>query len=588
MTGNGVNELAGSGKRLPRLAALDLARNSLHALPPFALRDFTALSTLNLSRNGLHTISPSSLLLPSLVVLDLSHNRLSILKEHYFSDTPALQTIYLSSNILSRIPAFVFGRNLHTLALARNHIMRVEESAFEGINITGALDLSSNALRRVPNVALKRCGSIDTLLLDENLFAALAAGSVAGLRVRRLSISRQRDLRLVHRSALANLLDVEEIRVRENAQLAYVHPEAVVNAPRLAILDLSGNGLLALEEGLTQHLPRLRQLLVAGNRFRCHCSLRWLQERLNTSVFPADAACGAANGSLVPLALLPPLPRSCAPHILPLFPAEHRATLGGNASFPCRALGAPAPKVHWFSPGGARLLSGECSGRACVRDHALGVRFLHREDGGAWTCVARSAAGADARAVRLLVRDVNVRLFPLAVASTFVTLAWNLSNAVSSSYALHYAEVRGGEAARSVTFSVGLRLHSYTVHGLRPRATYDFSLSMLRGAYRIPMCSLRVTTKGEAFLLTLGIRRSYAGVVVLGVALGAAAAACAAVCGLRCWRARRRRGAAAAGQQGGKDAVPPSSSTQSDMAFITYINLAEDAAEHTESQLGYA
>ncbi|XP_071440251.1 leucine-rich repeat neuronal protein 3-like [Hetaerina americana] len=631
LAANGINQVVGSGKRLPRLSSLDLSLNNLHIIQPFSFRDFPELEYLNLSWNGLHTISPSGLMLPNLNVLDLSHNRLSILKEHYFIDIPALKTIYLSNNILSRIPAFVFGRNLHTLALARNHIIRLEENALEGINITGKLDLSSNALRRIPNAALKRSGRIDNLILDNNIFSVLAAGSVVGLNVRKLSISRQKTLQLVHRGALSNLEEVEEILIRENPLLSYIHPEAVVNTPHLRVLDLSNNNLFTIEEGIIrQKGVELRELRVGNNSFPCHCSLKWVQERMlageneNTSL-PSDEMlissqeilidescevttnggkvrncktdsgvfCSEKNGTRVDVASLPRMPDTCIPYIIPLYPSVYHDVLGSNVSFHCRALGSPDIKIHWFSKSGTRLFNNECAGRLCVREHTLTIHYLHHEDGGAYTCVARNSVGVDARAVRLLVRDVNVQLFPLTVTSTFVTLAWNMSSAISNSYTLRYEAVGRAEHRASVTFTVGLKLHSYTVHGLQPHSTYDFSLCIQREDYLIQMSSIRVTTKGESFLLTLGIQRSYLSVIVVGVALGAVLATCAGLCGLRCWRQRVRLVHEAEGRKSDSlsgRSILQSSSTHSDMAFITYINLSDDGtlAEHTESHLGYA
>ncbi|KAG8232875.1 hypothetical protein J437_LFUL011581 [Ladona fulva] len=627
---NGINELVGSGKRLPRLSYLDLSINNLHIIQPYAFRDFPDLEFLNLSWNGLHTISPSGLILPNLKVLDLSHNRLSILKEHYFVDTTLLKTIYLSNNVLSRIPGFVFGRNLHTLILARNHIIRLEENALEGINITGKLDLSSNSLRRIPNAALKRAGRVDHLILDNNIFHVLGAGSVVGLNVRKLSISRQKNLHLVHRGALSNLEEAEEILIRENPVLSYVHPEAVMNTPHLKVLDLSSNRLFTIEEGITkQRMLALKELRIGNNSFPCHCSLKWVQERLTAgstggnaddlivSSTEPDENCGVIskgskslpgqckrnvniyctekNGTLIDITNLPHMPDTCRPYIIPLYPSVYHDVLGSNVSFHCRALGSPDIKIHWFSKSGARLFNNECAGRLCVKEHTLTIHYLHHEDGGAYTCVAKNSAGADARAVRLLVKDVNVQLFPLTVTSTFVTLAWNMSNAISNNYMLRYEAVGGDPNAkhRSVTFTVGLKLHSYTVHGLQPHSTYDFSLCIKREDYLIQMSSIRVTTKGESFLLTLGIERSYLSVILVGVGLGAVLASCAGFCILRCWRqslkksheAEIRKSDSLSGRS-----ILQSSSTHSDMAFITYINLTDDSlfSEHTESHLGYA
>lgn len=329
-------------------------------------------------------------------------------------------------------------------------------------------------------------------------------------------------------------------------------------------------------------------LLPAGT-LHCHCSLGWLRNLTQGPV--------SCRG--------PPSPQPpCAPYIIPLFPEAFSETLGNNASFHCRALfGAPAsssasssspsdvaaPSVTWRTHAGVELSEGECAdgaGRVCVRDHVLTVLYLHAEDAGTYTCEARAAAGRDARAVRLHVRDVHVRLLPLTVTSTFVTLAWNMSSAVTNSYTLRVEEVPEASTAahdapvasaapppapRSVTFTVGLKMHSYTVHGLKPHSRYAFTLAIQREAYSLVIGSTEVTTREGAFLVSLGIERNYLSIIVVSVVGGASTAACLGLCGLRCWRQRLRL----------KEAAHLAALRKSDSAFSGREMLSESPPLHT-------
>ncbi|PNF37812.1 hypothetical protein B7P43_G10130 [Cryptotermes secundus] len=602
LNSNGINEIAGTGKTLPKLRSLDLSGNSLHIIQPYSFRDFPELRSLDLSANGLHTISPSCFLLPVLRVLDLHHNRLSVLKAHFFADTPNLQEVYLASNALSRIPSFVFEHNLHILDLSNNHIMRLEDSAFEGINISGHLNLAQNALRRMPNTALKRLGHVQLLVLDANLFHVFDAGAIVGLSVRSLSVSNHRYLQLIHREAFLNLIDLEELRIRGNPALTYVHPQSLVNSPKLRILDLSNNSLITLEQELLQGTPEVTELRVANNKFICHCSLSWLQNMTQDEVF-----CSQINdGSLLSLMQLPHASSSCIPYIIPLFPVSYHETIGNNASFHCRALGKPDVKVNWFLKTGQRLYNGKCAGRFCVADHTLTVHYLHNDDSGSYKCVARNEIGEDSRSVELHVRDINVHLIPLSITSTFVTLSWNMSSSVSNSYTLRYEETLKENSDiltttvpnyQSVTFSVGLKMHSYTIHGLKPGTTYSFSLCIQREEYTLVISTISVTTRRESFLLTLGIERSYLSVILISVVMGIILATCITFCGLRCWRQRlklQQQSAQLRKSESGYSgrSILQSSSTHSDMAFITYISLTDDtlfADQSTESNLmGFA
>ncbi|KAK3916093.1 Leucine-rich repeat neuronal protein 1, partial [Frankliniella fusca] len=538
LQGNGVAEISGSGKANPELRVVDLSANSLHILGAFAFRDLSSLRVLNLSLNGLHSIAPQALALPRLRVLDLRRNRLAVLKPHFFSDAPALRELYLADNALSRVPPLVLAP-LDVLDLSGNHIIRVEEAAFDAVNVSRVLDLSRNALRRVPNAALRRLGAVRDLVLSDNpLGEALAAGAVAGLAVRTLHLQRLRALATVHRGALRGLPELRELRLSANPDLAYVHPQGLGDVPRLHTLDLSDTPLLALERELLDAAPALRTLRLDNGTLHCHCSLGWLRNLTGGPV--------SCRGP--PAAAHPP----CAPYIIPLFPETFSETLGNNASFHCRALfgegeAAAAGSVTWRTQAGVELSEGQCAdgaGRVCVRDHVLTVLYLHAEDAGTYTCEARGA-GRDARAVRLHVRDVHVRLLPLTVTSTFVTLAWNMSSAVTNSYTLRVQEVdaaaaNASDASRSVTFTVGLKMHSYTVHGLKPRSRYAFTLAIQREAYSLVIGSTEVTTREGAFLVSLGIERNYLSIIVVSVVGGASAAACLGVCGLRCWRQRLR------------------------------------------------
>ncbi|XP_066996028.1 leucine-rich repeat neuronal protein 1-like [Anabrus simplex] len=600
LEGNGINEVAGTGKTLPKLKYLDLSGNNLHILQSYAFRDFPELTYLNISNNGLHTISPSAFLLPGLKVLDLSHNKLTVLKAHYFADNPKLEEVYLGNNGLSRVPNYVFSHNLLVLDLSDNHIMRLEDSAFEAINISVELNLGHNALRRVPNTALKRLGHMRHLILDSNPFHVLSAGSVVGLAVTSLSISYHKSLHLVHREAFLNLLDLEQLQIRGNPSLTYLHPQSLVNVPNLRVLDLSNNALFTLEPEILQAVPKISELHVTNNSFACHCSLLWLKNRTKEEVF-----CSEREGSnYTALFHLPESTNSCAPYIIPLFPTAYHDTIGNNVSFHCRALGSVDIKVNWYSKNSERLYNGQCTGRFCVADHTLTIHYLHHEDSGSYTCVARNSVGVDTRIVTLEVRDINVKLFPLTVTSTFVTLSWNMSSSISNNYMLKYEEIGSGDGSgdtkkstpQSVTFSVGLKMHSYTVHGLKPGVTYTFSLCMQREEYVIVISTTSVTTREEDFLLTLGIERSYLSAILVSVVIGILVASCLGFCGLKCWRQRLRLQQQAqirksdSGYSG--RSILQSSSTHSDMAFITYINLTDDALfpdHNTESNLmGYA
>merc|ERR1719319_1903612 len=62
--------------------------------------------------------------------------------------------------------------------------------------------------------------------------------------------------------------------------------------------------------------------------------------------------------------------------------------------------------------------------------------FSHPQDGGKYCCIATNKYGTHNKEVELHVKSLNIQIFPVSVASTFVTLSWNTSKSLSSDYIL--------------------------------------------------------------------------------------------------------------------------------------------------------
>merc|ERR1711899_659247 len=123
--------------------------------------------------------------------------------------------------------------------------------------------------------------------------------------------------------------------------------------------------------------------------------------------------------------------------------------MGKDVSWLCKALGSHDLELYWRlphedqgsvvgrGPGPQDLEAnmvkeGTCHQRACVKDNTLTVRYLHPADTGKYTCVAKNKFGKDQRKVVLNVKSEHIQIFPITVASTFVTLSWNTSGALST------------------------------------------------------------------------------------------------------------------------------------------------------------
>ncbi|XP_064296254.1 toll-like receptor 13 [Phalacrocorax carbo] len=138
---------------------------------------------------------------------------------------PAATALNLSHNALVRLPPRAFARLplLRTLDLSHNRLAAIAPRAFAGLGALGALDLSHNRLAGLAEGAFLGLANLTRLRLDRNPLSALAPGALLPLaNLRRLSL---RGGRLPALGPVA---------------------AAVRRLPRLRLLDLCGNGLAAL------------------------------------------------------------------------------------------------------------------------------------------------------------------------------------------------------------------------------------------------------------------------------------------------------------------------------------------------------
>ncbi|XP_046986030.1 leucine-rich repeat neuronal protein 1-like [Schistocerca americana] len=508
------------------LRSMDLSHNTLRSF----FLDLPALRFLNLSSNGIRVISPTSFLLPEVIDIDLSYNQIAVLDQHTFKDSPKLQVLRMAGNQLSRYDNLLLPLVMRMLDLSYNKIVTMEETSLDGLNIS-RLMLGHNGFRSLPQAALSRVGYVGYLNMDGTQITTLRPRSLNRVRVGSISLSRSSTLAEIDSHALTRLPFLRHVRISENPSLVYISPSAVSKSPNVTYVDYSKNNLLAVEEEMRNVLPNLTEIHVAGNNLVCHCGMAWLH-----TVSPEPVLCREENGTEQ---AMPEAAEECPPVIMPTFPSTILKQLSHNLTLRCRAVASPPAKISWRLgsklPVGRPLLRvRECvrGGRACVdEDSTLNMRYLHIDDSGTYYCIAENAAGSTRRPMHLAVSDVLVRLYPIAVTSNFVTLSWNMTGGGTGHYLLRYNN-------QVIRFQVGVRIHSYTVHGLKPGTHYHFSLCIERDGYVFEIGSTELTTREDGFMRTLGINRNYSTAISLSVMAGALAATCASACLLRIYRQR--------------------------------------------------
>ena len=110
----------------------------------------------------------------------------------------------------------------------------------------------------------------------------------------------------------------------------------------------------------------------------------------------------------------------CQPYILPLFPGQAEVMMGHNLTWLCKMVGSSKGTIVWTIPQGQELGEGECwQDRACVREARMTISFIHPEDGGDYTCIAKNNHGNSSRTVYLRVKVVS--LVFLVISSYYIS-----------------------------------------------------------------------------------------------------------------------------------------------------------------------
>jgi len=542
LMGNRIKSLEGLELK-HGLQSLDLSNNHLQILHAFVLTSLPKLERLNISHNNIHTISQQALYLPNLRSIDLSHNNLQELPTDLVQSLDSLRKLFLSNNRISRLldGGLSHLSSLSLLDLSNNSIMDIEAGALLHLNIS-YLDLSFNSFRRIPAAALQSLVEVQTLLLDGLHATDLRAGAVSRINVKFLSISHSPTLRAVYKGSVVQLRGLETLTINNNVNLIYFHPGAVASVPNLLALDLTRNGLTAMED-VQPYIPRLRTLFLAGNRFKCHCGLGWLQRSIlergtGFTIRDGDQITCGRNHSL--LSTFPLQEEgSCGPYILPLFPTEWEGDVGTNLTWLCRIVGSSRSRLEWELTDGTVLREGECSGRVCIAEGVLTISYLHPEDRGQYTCKAEDNQGQDTRTVNLDVKMLHIQIFPLTVADTFVTLSWNTSRSLARDFVL---QVQGdhdsSEPLEFGNIEVGLKMSSYTISNLEPSKTYKIRLCMKKGVYTIGVSSTIVKTQPEHFMEGLGIVTDYTSIILVSLVLVILGSTCCCVSCFRLYKLR--------------------------------------------------
>lgn len=242
-------------KGLYSLQILKLEHNEIDILVDGCFASLTNLHSLTLSHNKIARFDPVHTIgLTTLGQLFLDSNKLRIIHKHVFTNLTDLQDLSLSGNALTEVPAAVrILKSLKTLDLGNNHMSRIDNESFAGLNELYGLRLVDNKLENVSREAFASLPALQVLNLANNF------------------------IRHVEQSAFANNPVLRAIRLDGN-QLTEIRG-AFTSLSTLMWLNVSDNKLLWFDysnlpssiEWLDIHSNQISEL---GNYYNVRNSLR--------------------------------------------------------------------------------------------------------------------------------------------------------------------------------------------------------------------------------------------------------------------------------------------------------------------------
>ncbi|KAI8493863.1 hypothetical protein Bbelb_282100 [Branchiostoma belcheri] len=446
---------------LKSLAQFDARDSKLETIPRGLFTDHPALEQIQLFNNNIVDLEEEAFgRLPLLRSVDLSSNKLTSLSGPIFQGSGKLTKLSFLDNYIVTLDNHVFIDipNIEELDLSKNDI----ESIDVGLNSVTELSIASNNLHMFPS-NLHGADQLQTLFLGNNpIRESLGPGQFSAIpRLSKLSLSNISYLQSVgtfEPTALCGLdalgtLDlsynglidmtpntfectptITELYLHHNNLTFISFPTPMKNAtgfdiafghirvvdegtfsatsfPNLTRLQLTDNPLRFLLASAADKLPKLTDLVLFDNTFKCDCQLKgfatWLKESAIQRVFLTCASPPSLRGKDLQDVPLADLTCDCQHEEAPSIDTRGSDTSvheGQTAMLKCKISGCPEAEFFWTTPTGAMLAVDTGFPRMEVLDSGtLVVTKAREEDTGVYTCTAGNYRGKAIKEVPLVV-----------------------------------------------------------------------------------------------------------------------------------------------------------------------------------------
>ncbi|XP_037943613.1 leucine-rich repeats and immunoglobulin-like domains protein 1, partial [Teleopsis dalmanni] len=315
LEGNKLNELSDSvfeRSKLQMLESINLAYNKFDYAPLNALqRQYFFVSSVDLSHNMIKTIPGDDSIMVNIKHLDLSYNPLSDIAVHNILNEPkTVRELNLAATGIEHLEALETPF-LQYLNLSANKLQSIDPDVFQRATLLESLDLSSNQLEKLSELApaWSNLNVLQNLDLSNNSFEVIAQGDLENLNsLQTLHLNHLQNCNRIEKNAFKHTPNLANLEAFDLPLLGYLDLQGILELlPGLETIDLEvKDSTIGTEQIQPAKHPRLKSIGIRGDR------LKTISSGSLAGLKSSDLTIKLQNTSLnaLPPALLFPVPRS--------------------------------------------------------------------------------------------------------------------------------------------------------------------------------------------------------------------------------------------------------------------------------------